>query len=170
MQDPTWRDVFAYLLERIEHPHSPLFWLLLLTLAINIVSAAVGALWRRHVQHQRVAIVAAIVERWLRQLDRPLHSMPPEQQVAAFDRLGQHVLGHPPVVLQFLLTLRVVMESWQPDERVVAALDRLTQTWRDKLPSDRKRRERRTQALARRDVDRLVSRIARDGIRTGSPQ
>ena len=91
-----------------------------------------------------------------------------EDQVAALDRLGRDVLGRPAVVLQFLLTLRVVMESWQPHESVLAALDQLTRTWHDKLPSNRKRHERRAQALARRDVDRLVSRIERDGIRPGS--
>jgi hypothetical protein len=169
MQEPGWEDVFAYLQERLREPHSSLFWAVLTVTMVSIIRAVVGALWQRHVQHQRVALVTRIFERWLQQCDKPLRAMPADKQLAAIDRLGSNLLGRPAVVVSFLMSLRAMMESWQADERVLAALDALAQTWHDKLPSDRKRRERRARVLARRDVDRLVNHIARDGVRGAPP-
>ena len=169
MQEPGWEDVFAYLQERLREPHSSLFWAVLLVPMVWIMRAVVGALWQRHVQHQRIAIVTRVFQRWLQQLDKPQHDLSADEQLTAMDRLGSHLLGHPAVVAAFLMPLRATMESWQADEGVLAALDALAQTWHDKLPSDRKRRERRAQAFARRDVDRLVSRIERDGVRETQP-
>jgi hypothetical protein len=165
MQDPSWQDVFAYMLTKLEQQHSPLMWGWLLMPLVSIASLVIGLVWQRHVQHQRVAIVAAIFQRWSRGLDKPLDQMTDAERLVAIDRLGNDLLGHPATVLQFLLALRVVMETWQAHDSVLEALDQLTQVWHDKLPSDRKRRERRAQALARRDVARLVGRIEREADR-----
>jgi hypothetical protein len=164
MQEPTWADVVAYLVERL-HEHSQI-WLMLLMPTVMILRLVVGALWQRRVQHQRAASVGAIFERWIQQHDMPLPEMSTDEQLAALDRLGQALLGPPAIVLRFFIALQVVMESWHVHERVLSALDGLAQTWHDKLPSERKRRERRAQVFARRDVARLLSRIDRDGVRS----
>jgi hypothetical protein len=73
------------------------------------------------------------------------------------------------VVLQFLLAIQVSIEILQPRDDVIATIEHLAQTWHDKLPGDRKRRTRRADVLARRDVARLAIRIERDGDRMVSP-
>jgi len=60
--------------------------------------------------------------------------------------------------------MRVGIETLQ-HQSLLDALDGLAQRWHDKLPSDRKRRERRAQVLARRDVNRLIHKMERESDR-----
>jgi hypothetical protein len=165
MQDPTWHDVLDFLLNRAGHMHWPLW---LLAPMFSIVLAAIQWAWQRHVQRQRFDIVASIVKRWIAQNGKPFNEMSTGEQLAAIDRLAREIIGYPAVVLEFLLSLRVFIEPLEPHQSVLIALDELTQTWHDKLPSDRKRRERRAHVLARRDVNRLVHKIEREGDRLAS--
>jgi len=162
MQDPLWHHVVELVLNRVAAMYWP--WGPL-ALVLGIVLAAIQWAWQRHVRQQRFDIVASIVKRWIAQNGKPFDEMTTDEQLAAVDRLGKALLGYPAVVLEFLLSMRVVIETLQPHQSVLDALDGLAQRWHDKLPSDRKRRERRAQVLARRDANRLIHKMERESDR-----
>ena len=145
-------------------------WSIALLLGSGITSTVVRVVWARHKRRQQVATVDAIVTRWIKEMERPFDEMSAQEQLSRIARLDAVMVGNPVVVVHYLLMIRVSMESIAVDERVLVALDRLTQQWHDRSPSHRKRRERRLHALADRDVDRLVSRASRDaGKRAARP-
>jgi uncharacterized protein YPO0396 len=170
VQDTSWNDVLAVVLHQVRQADwLPSRWQLI-ALAFPIATALLRVLWERHRRHQQVAIVDAIVTRWITELDTPFDRMPLDDQLAAIARLRDSIVGTPVVVLHHLLLIRVALETCPIDDRVLAALDHLTQAWYDKLPSARKRHQRRLRALAQRDVERLKGRLERERARAAVRQ
>jgi hypothetical protein len=164
VQDPTWREVFDYMLTKLHNGDLGVPWWLLVGLAVALLRKIVSVLWRHHRQRQQASIVNAIVTRWMKSLGKPFWTLSTAVQLDSIERLRGTLVGSPAIVLEFVVAIRVAVESEYTDAGVLGAFDRLAAEWQDKLPSARRRRYRRSRALDSQGIRALKNDVEPSGV------
>jgi len=158
MQEPTWRDVFDYIVAAWQRGDWPYATYVAAGLFIVLVRVLVSWGWARHQQHQRLSIVRCIFNRWVDSLGQPFWTLSTASQLDAIERLRTALVGDTAIVIGLLIALRVHLESLTLDERVLQAVDRLSKEWEDKTASARRRRYRRLRGLDPASIELLERR------------
>ena len=157
MPEPTWRDVLAYVVDRLYRGDWPIARWVLLFIVLTAIRTVVSIVWTRHRAHQQIATLTSIMSRWTAELGMPFHLLSAPRQLEAVGRLRQRLVGDRALVLALLVNLRVYMEDIPIDDSVLEAMDRLAAEWQDKMAPARRRRYRQSRGLEARlaPVDEL---------------
>jgi len=148
MQDPTWREVFAYAIAGLERGEWPYVQFVAFGLLFLLLRILVSWAWARHEQHQQISIVRSIFFRWVDSLGQPFWTLSTSSQLDAIGRLSASLTGNVDMVVALLIGLRVQLETYALDEQVLQAVDRLTVEWEDRTVHARRRRYRKLRGLA----------------------
>jgi len=143
MQEPTWRDVFAYIVTAWQRGDWPYANYVAIGLLIVLIRVLVSWGWTQ----QRLSVVRYSFVRWIDGLGQPFWILSTASQLGAIERLRATLVGDTTMVIELLVALRVQLESLAPDERVLHAVDRLAAEWEDKTASARRRRYRKLRGL-----------------------
>jgi hypothetical protein len=149
MQEPTWREVFAYAITGFERGEWPYVKFVVFGLLFLLLRILVSWAWATHEQHQQLSIVRSIFFRWVEGLGQPFWTLSTSSQLDAIGRLRAALAGNVDMVIALLIGLRVQLETYTLDEQALQALDRLTAEWEDKTVHARRRRYRKLRGLAR---------------------
>lgn len=151
MQEPTWSDVFAYIIAGLLRGEWPVAQWVLLSIVVMTIRVVVSVIWRWHRERQQAALVTSVVLRWLDALERPFYLLSTQRQLDAVELLGQRLVGNRELVFAVLVRMRVQMEAIPVEERVLQAMDCLASEWQEKLSPARRRRYRRLRGLGALD-------------------
>lgn len=149
MQEPTWREVFAYAIAGLERGEWPYVKFVAFGLLFLLLRILVSWAWARHEQRQQLSVIRYIFFRWVEGLGQPFWTLSTASQLDAIGRLRAALAGNVDMVIALLIGLRVQLETYTLDEQVLQAVDRLTAEWEDKTVHARRRRYRKLRGLAR---------------------
>ncbi len=148
MQEPTWRDVVAYIASALRNGDWPFAKWVAIALVFVLVRFLASWAWARHRQQQQLDTVKFIFGQWVDGLAQPFWTLSTSSQLDSIQRLRGMLVGNRDVVLALLIGLRVQLEAVPVDDTVLEAFDRLAAEWQDNTANARRRRYRQVRELA----------------------
>src|SRR5436309_713715 len=107
MQEPTWREVFAYAIAGLERGEWPYVKFVAFGLLFLLLRILVSWAWARHEQRQQLSVIRYIFFRWVEGLGQPFWTLSTASQLDAIGRLRAALAGNVDMVIALLIGLRV---------------------------------------------------------------